>query len=276
MNGHERFLREIADRPDDPAPRIAYADWLQRRGDERAEYLQLHLLLAECRDDEEFLVLLRRESAIRGRIQHEWFEALGCGEIHARLLRLHEGLWLTDSDEILRWGTPLEKLAACEGASLEQIRPLGVRVVWNERVIWRGMRVTIHADFVPRGDGELPAGVEHFTMMKPHHWFAEESGAVGRLLHQMMLRLSPARRLIARQAYGERWMEQMRLRFGPPKDGDVYRGWFNSLRWEWSCARIELLTGQQGEFLCQWLEHPSARRQPEMRRVDEAANLAPG
>jgi uncharacterized protein (TIGR02996 family) len=48
MVGHERFLSEIAARPGDPAPRIEYADWLDRRGDDRGEFIRLHLLLEDC------------------------------------------------------------------------------------------------------------------------------------------------------------------------------------------------------------------------------------
>jgi uncharacterized protein (TIGR02996 family) len=35
------FLRAIADAPDDDAPRLVYADWLEERGDPRADYVRV-------------------------------------------------------------------------------------------------------------------------------------------------------------------------------------------------------------------------------------------
>jgi uncharacterized protein (TIGR02996 family) len=39
------FLRAIANAPEDDAPRLIYADWLEERGDPRAEYVRLELEL---------------------------------------------------------------------------------------------------------------------------------------------------------------------------------------------------------------------------------------
>jgi uncharacterized protein (TIGR02996 family) len=44
--GHEAFLRAICDRPDDDAPRLVYADWLEEHGDaERARFIRLQIAL---------------------------------------------------------------------------------------------------------------------------------------------------------------------------------------------------------------------------------------
>jgi hypothetical protein len=72
--------------------------------------------------------------------------------------------------------------------------------------------------------------------------------------------------------HGAKWLEATRQRFSDEER--VYRGMFKSLRWEWPCARLELLMSEQGDFLCQWVEHPSARRLPELQRIDEVAELA--
>ena len=42
MNEHE-FLRAIHAQPDDPEVRAVYADWLEERGDRRAEFVRTHL-----------------------------------------------------------------------------------------------------------------------------------------------------------------------------------------------------------------------------------------
>jgi eukaryotic-like serine/threonine-protein kinase len=41
VSDEEAFLRAIHEAPEDPAPRLVYADWLDERGDPRAEYLRL-------------------------------------------------------------------------------------------------------------------------------------------------------------------------------------------------------------------------------------------
>jgi uncharacterized protein (TIGR02996 family) len=45
--GHEPFLRAICQAPDDDAPRLVFADWLDENGDpERAEFIRLQVRLA--------------------------------------------------------------------------------------------------------------------------------------------------------------------------------------------------------------------------------------
>src|SRR5262249_32085325 len=45
--GHEPLLRAICETPDDDAPRLVYADWLEEHGDaDRAEVIRMHVRLA--------------------------------------------------------------------------------------------------------------------------------------------------------------------------------------------------------------------------------------
>ncbi len=48
----EELLAAIIEAPDDDAPRLVYADWLQSRGDPRGELIQLQCQLAAAPDDE--------------------------------------------------------------------------------------------------------------------------------------------------------------------------------------------------------------------------------
>ncbi len=41
MDEESAFLRTIAERPDDDAARLIYADWLEQRGGPRCEFLRL-------------------------------------------------------------------------------------------------------------------------------------------------------------------------------------------------------------------------------------------
>jgi uncharacterized protein (TIGR02996 family) len=47
MSDEDAFIRAILDTPGDSAPRLVYADWLEERGDARAEYLRLLCAITE-------------------------------------------------------------------------------------------------------------------------------------------------------------------------------------------------------------------------------------
>jgi uncharacterized protein (TIGR02996 family) len=70
MTHEEAFLRAVLDAPDDDAPRLAYADWLEERGDPRgaarAEFIRLQCRLAQpdALDDPDRWVLLAREEQL--------------------------------------------------------------------------------------------------------------------------------------------------------------------------------------------------------------------
>lgn len=49
----EAFLREIADRPDEDAPRLVLADWFDDNGDpDRAEFIRAQCKLAALSEDD--------------------------------------------------------------------------------------------------------------------------------------------------------------------------------------------------------------------------------
>src|SRR5262245_23073250 len=53
MSLHEAFLRSIIEAPDDDAPRLVYADWLEENGDpERAEFIRVQCRLASLDEDD--------------------------------------------------------------------------------------------------------------------------------------------------------------------------------------------------------------------------------
>ena len=52
MSDEQRLLAAIVEAPDDDAPRLVYADWLQSRGDPRGEFIQLQCQLAATPDDD--------------------------------------------------------------------------------------------------------------------------------------------------------------------------------------------------------------------------------
>src|SRR5437016_6235052 len=73
MHEEEAFLREIAARREDDAPRLVYADWLEERGDGRGDYLRLGVLLAAlAKDSPEAPALRRRLMDARAGLDPAW------------------------------------------------------------------------------------------------------------------------------------------------------------------------------------------------------------
>jgi uncharacterized protein (TIGR02996 family) len=72
------FLDDIAAHPDDDAPRLIYADWLQDNGDpHRAEFIRLQCRLATLDEhDPERLLLEERQADLRLVYEQEWSESL--------------------------------------------------------------------------------------------------------------------------------------------------------------------------------------------------------
>ncbi len=46
MQMEDAFLQDIAADPDDDAPRMIFADWLEERGDPRGEFIRVQCQLA--------------------------------------------------------------------------------------------------------------------------------------------------------------------------------------------------------------------------------------
>jgi uncharacterized protein (TIGR02996 family) len=53
MTSDEAFLRDICEHPEDDAPRLVYADWLEEHGNpERAEFIRVQCRLAALPEDD--------------------------------------------------------------------------------------------------------------------------------------------------------------------------------------------------------------------------------
>src|SRR4051812_30955169 len=53
MGPEAAFLGAILEAPDDDVPRLIYADWLEERGDPRAEFIRAQCTLAQLPADDE-------------------------------------------------------------------------------------------------------------------------------------------------------------------------------------------------------------------------------
>jgi uncharacterized protein (TIGR02996 family) len=85
MDMHQAFLADIAAHPEDDAPRLIYADWLEEHGDPALPYVPL---------DDETAVLLARSRCLKGLRELMIFEQPGLTDSgrHALEARFGDGL----------------------------------------------------------------------------------------------------------------------------------------------------------------------------------------
>jgi uncharacterized protein (TIGR02996 family) len=71
------LLERVCDDPDDDAPRLIYADWLDERGDPRGEFIRVQVALARLAGNDPSAARLRdREATLLARFHARWSERL--------------------------------------------------------------------------------------------------------------------------------------------------------------------------------------------------------
>jgi uncharacterized protein (TIGR02996 family) len=77
MTPHEAFLQTIAADPDDDAPRLVYADWLEEHAESAfAGLIRVQCELAQLRDENDYWLELKvREEALWRELQPHWAKA---------------------------------------------------------------------------------------------------------------------------------------------------------------------------------------------------------
>src|ERR1044072_5087380 len=75
----EAFLKAIIESPDDAAPRLIFADWLEEHGDtERGEFIRLQCALAQLPAGDPRVPQMRRhEEELLARYSWEWAAGFG-------------------------------------------------------------------------------------------------------------------------------------------------------------------------------------------------------
>jgi uncharacterized protein (TIGR02996 family) len=88
------FLQAIRAAPDDDTPRLIYADWLEERGDPRAEFIRIQCERARLRDDDARQGTLRAQERRMLAAHHgQWVAPLRpfLGRRHRNLLKFSRG-----------------------------------------------------------------------------------------------------------------------------------------------------------------------------------------
>src|SRR5262249_13517425 len=77
MTPEEAFLRDIQEHPDEDAPRLIFADWLEDQGDPRGEFIRVQCALAALEEgNPRRASYLRREKALLRQHRKAWLEPL--------------------------------------------------------------------------------------------------------------------------------------------------------------------------------------------------------
>jgi uncharacterized protein (TIGR02996 family) len=71
---HKTFIDAIAENPDDDTARLVYADWLEDRGDPRAEYLRLEVELASAINGNRRKQAIGRIRQLRRKLDVRWLK----------------------------------------------------------------------------------------------------------------------------------------------------------------------------------------------------------
>src|SRR5579875_3108153 len=73
MGIEDAFLHDILTHPDDDAPRLIYADWLDERNDPRGEFIRVQCALAQLSDeDPRRWPLEQREQELLNEYRAKW------------------------------------------------------------------------------------------------------------------------------------------------------------------------------------------------------------
>jgi uncharacterized protein (TIGR02996 family) len=127
MNDETPFIEAILAAPEDEAPRLIYADWLEERGDVRGEYLRLEAALGSLPEgDHHRRTLTERLNELRPTIDAEWLALVdrsrieGCVTFAFQCPARWESLTRTD-DSLVRFCERCRK-KVFYAASLKQAR----------------------------------------------------------------------------------------------------------------------------------------------------------
>jgi uncharacterized protein (TIGR02996 family) len=86
MSEEDAFIKAVIAHPEDDAPRLIYADWLEERGDPRGEYLRLRVEMAHLPPhSDRYADLKARQKSLRVRMDAKWLAAMGLVPKHRPL-----------------------------------------------------------------------------------------------------------------------------------------------------------------------------------------------
>jgi uncharacterized protein (TIGR02996 family) len=123
VSEEDPFIQAATAHPEDEAPQLIYADWLEERGDPRGEYIRLWVEMARLPPhSDRYADLKLREKALRGRIDAKWLATMGLVPKHRPLFSTlptrRVERWRLVEEFIDVWYSPLQ---AADGFSEEKL-----------------------------------------------------------------------------------------------------------------------------------------------------------
>jgi uncharacterized protein (TIGR02996 family) len=160
MSDEKPFIEAILADPDDDAPRLIYADWLEDRGDPRGEYLRLDAEVVRLPEgDPRRAECVSRLGALRAAVDPEWAAVVDRTRIEGCSRVEHEGSFRVrfDVECPMRWqslkrtGDPLVRF--CEGCK-KKVFYCGT-VEQARRHAWFGHCIAVDSH-ATRAEGDVP------------------------------------------------------------------------------------------------------------------------
>jgi uncharacterized protein (TIGR02996 family) len=192
MSTEESFMKAILDAPDDDGLRLVFADWLEERGDPRAEFIRVQFALEQGTEVSAVLTLIHRQQELLHAHREQWAGPVAeladdctfrCGFVEGVTVDadtfLEKGhvlfqfapvrsvkLWLADSSVI-------PKLVACpwlerlEGLSLEQanIGDLGAQVLVDSPKLRQLKHLNLQMNLLELSGARAVAGSPHLARL---------------------------------------------------------------------------------------------------------------
>jgi uncharacterized protein (TIGR02996 family) len=128
MNTEQAFMQAVCEAPDDAAPRLVFADWLEDNGQaERAEFIRLQCRRAAMSEWDDYDSLVEREQELLKKHEKKWIKPA------AKFTRRVEWRRGFVEEMALPAAKFLENAEAIFAATpLLTLRPLQIRPAWND------------------------------------------------------------------------------------------------------------------------------------------------
>lgn len=169
------FLQAIGDNPEDNAPRMAYADWLEERDDPRAEYLRMEIQQTEAQ---------KRLAELKPTLDPEWIRQVG-RRCRARIA------WMDPGRKIMA----IKLVRELTGLGLKEAKDL-VETDPEHRIIQEDLSLDEALEIVGRFKGVAEIALETVTG-KPGWQVPEPYQPVSGPYQVRLVSVSPSQRIEA-------------------------------------------------------------------------------
>jgi uncharacterized protein (TIGR02996 family) len=180
MTPEDAFLRDIIEHPDDDAPRLVYADWLDEHGEgERAGFIRTQIELARLPEgDDREEELRRRDGYLLFKQQQAWRQRLRTGNTELKLARgFVEGVELTASS----WLQQGKRILAATPLRTLEVRDMGKALTrfLAAPTLARIRRLVLNGNELGDAGGQAVAGCAHLANLSELHLTRNAIGPLG-------------------------------------------------------------------------------------------------